>query len=229
MEKDQMNKSRVIRREMFAPSELIVRESGEGEEPSRVISGYAILFDTLSAPLWDDEDSTAREMIAGSAVTQELLDGSDIKMTMFHNRELILARSNKGQGTLKYSIDERGVKFEFEAPRTIDGDKALELVRRGELAGCSFAFSTRYWDQDFVKRSVQVVNGHTEITYRVEVITGIYDFTIAADPAYEETSVEVKARELKAAAMAEPEADREDTGRCVAEAMRRGITKMKIY
>ena len=115
---------------------------------------------------------------------------------MFHDRQLILARSNKGQGTLRYNIDEKGVSFEFDAPHTADGDKALELVRRGELAGCSFMFTTRYWDSDFVERSAVNVNGLTSITYRVKVITGIYDFTLAADPAYPDTTVQALEREL---------------------------------
>ncbi|MBO5246147.1 MAG: hypothetical protein J6B28_02680, partial [Eubacterium sp.] len=41
---------------------------------------------------------------------------------------LILARSKNGKGTLTYSVDDKGVYFEFEAPKTVDGDKALELV-----------------------------------------------------------------------------------------------------
>lgn len=76
-------------------AELRVREAAEGEAPSRTITGYAILFNTPSAPLWSDEDSEAREVIAPEAITKELLDGCDIKFTMYHDRQLILGRSNK--------------------------------------------------------------------------------------------------------------------------------------
>jgi HK97 family phage prohead protease len=174
----------------------------DNDEPSRIITGYAILFNTLSEPLWKDEDSEGREIIDPKAITQELLDKSDIKMTMFHNRQLILARSNKGKGTLSYSIDDKGVSFEFEAPHTADGDKALELVRRGDISGCSFAFATKYWDDDFVSRTYERVGDMTLITYRVNVITDIRDFTLAADPAYTDTSVEARefTKELKAGA-----------------------------
>ena len=116
------------------PAELRVREAGEGEAPSRTITGYAILFNTQSAPLWSDDEEEAREVIAPEAVTRELLDGCDIKMTMFHDRQLILARSKNGTGTLTYNVDERGVAFSFDAPNTADGDKALELVRRGDIS-----------------------------------------------------------------------------------------------
>lgn len=190
---------RILRTEC---AELQVREAAEGEAPSRTITGYAILFGVPSAPLWSDEDSEAREVIAPDAITKELLDGCDIKFTMFHDRQLILARSKSGNGTLTYTVDEKGVKFEFEAPNTADGDKALELVRRGDISGCSFAFTTRYWDSDFVERTTKVVNGFTQITYTVKAVTGVYDFTLAADPAYPDTSVE--AREF-IAGLREPE------------------------
>ena len=170
-----------------------MRENADGT-PSRTITGYAILFNTPSAPLWTDADSEAVEIIDSGAITRDVLDASDIKFTMFHDRQLILARSNKGTGTLSYSIDERGVRFEFDAPHTTDGDKALELVRRGDLSGCSFAFSTFYWDSDFVERTSEIKDGVNHITYRVKAVTGLYDFTLAADPAYPATSVE--AREL---------------------------------
>lgn len=176
-------------------SDLRIREREDGSE-SRMITGYAILFGVPSEPLYAYDDEEAREVIAPGAVTKELLDGCDIKMTMFHDRQLILARSKNGTGTLSYTVDDKGVAFEFEAPNTVDGDKALELVRRGDIAGCSFAFSTHYYDSAYVSRDVQRVDGKTVITYTVKVITGIYDFTLAADPAYPDTNCEAETREL---------------------------------
>ena len=185
------NKTQIVKRTMLTVTDLHVREAGEGEQ-SRTITGYAILFNTPSDPLWSDEDGEAREVIDPSAITKEVLDGCDIKMTMFHDRQLILARSKNGQGTLSYTVDEKGVAFEFEAPRTVDGDKALELVSRGDISGCSFMFTTRYYDDACVERTAKTVNGFTTITYRVKAVTGIYDFTLAADPAYPDTSVEAR-------------------------------------
>lgn len=191
-----MDKKKQIVKRMLQTvgANIHVREAVEGEAESRTITGYAILFNQESAPLWQDEDSEAREIIDPAAITKELLDGCDIKFTMYHNRQIILARSNKGSGTLSYTVDEKGVAFEYEAPKTAHGDEALELVRRGDLTGCSFMFSTRYYDDACVERTAKVVNGVTMITYRVKAITGVYDFTLAADPAYPDTSVE--AREL---------------------------------
>lgn len=196
MMKKEIQNNAAVTRMVHTPAELHVREAGEGEAPSRIITGYAILFNTLSAPLWSDDEEEAREVIAPEAVTRALLDGCDIKMTMFHDRQLILARSKNGEGTLKYNVDERGVAFSFEAPNTTDGDKALELVRRGDISGCSFAFRTHYYDRAYVERSVERKNGKTMLTYTVRSIIGIYDFTLASDPAYPDTSCEAEQREL---------------------------------
>lgn len=211
--KTMKNKNLIVRRCLCTPTELHVRESAEGEAPSRTITGYAILFNVPSAPLWSDEDSEAREVIAPEAVTKDVLDAQDIKMTMFHDRQLILGRSNKGGGTLSYTVDEKGVAFEFNAPNTVDGDKALELVRRGDISGCSFAFTTHYYDSDFVERQSEVApNGVNKITYRVKAVTGIYDFTLAADPYYPDTSVEARefAKELKQEQTPEPDPKQEE-------------------
>ena len=230
---EKKNKNDLVRREVVV-TELHVREAGEGEAASRTIVGRAILFNTPSAPLWSDEDEEAREIIAPEAITKELLDGCDIKFTMFHDRQLILARSNKGTGTLSYTVDDKGVAFEFEAPNTVDGDKALELVRRGDLAGCSFAFSTHYWDESFVSRTVEVRDGRAYITYTVKAVTGVYDMTLAADPVYPDTSVEARefARDLREAA--KPEApdttkvDKEKVETQLREMRRAANTKLKV-
>ena len=230
---EKKNKNDLVRREVVV-TELHGREAGEGEAASRTIVGRAILFNTPSAPLWSDDEEEAREIIAPEAITKELLDGCDIKFTMFHDRQLILARSNKGTGTLSYTVDDKGVAFEFEAPNTVDGDKALELVKRGDLAGCSFAFSTHYWDESFVSRTVEVRDGRAYITYTVKAVTGVYDMTLAADPAYPDTSVEARefARDLREAA--KPEApdttkvDKEKVETQLREMRRAANTKLKV-
>lgn len=203
------NRETVVTRMLHTATDLRVREANEGEAESRTITGYAILFNTPSAPLWDCDDEQAHEVIAPGAVTKELLDGCDIKFTMFHDRQLILARSKNGAGTLSYGVDDKGVYFEFDAPRTADGDKALELVSRGDISGCSFTFTTHYYDQAYVVRDVKRVDGKTIITYTVNVITGIYDFTLAADPAYPDTNCELRefVKELKTP---EPETPQEE-------------------
>ena len=160
----------------------VFREATEGENNSRTIEGYAIVFGVESRILSDYWDNY-REIIEPGAITEERLKEMDIKMTMYHNREKILARSTNGEGTLKLTVDDVGVKYSFEAPNTVDGDTALELVKRGDLFGSSFIFWVGM--QDFTREK-----GKDGIyIHRVKNIRKIDDMTIAADPAYEQTTV----------------------------------------
>ena len=160
----------------------VLREAVEGGGESRTIEGYAIVFGVESRILSDYWDNY-REIIEPGAITEERLKEMDIKMTMYHNREKILARSTNGEGTLKLTVDEVGVKYSFDAPNTVDGDTALELVKRGDLSGSSFMFWTDERNVSYERRSDDIM------IRRVKTIGMIYDMTIAADPAYEQTTV----------------------------------------
>ena len=202
------SKRETVRRIAQTPGQLFVRESAPGEPESRKICGYAIVFNTPSVILYQSGKYQENEIIEPCAVTKEFLDSCDIKMTMFHDRQIVLARSNKGKGTLSYRIDKKGVYFEFEAPRTANGDEALELVKRGDLSGCSFIFTTYYDDEEFVKATESTVNGVTTVTYHVRKMLAIYDFTIAADPAYPDTSIEARERQQQHEARERADRDR---------------------
>jgi uncharacterized protein len=176
------------KRQLVTVDSLKVREVTDGSE-SRVIEGYALKFGVRSV-LLNDWWQNYCEILEPGCITREMLDNSDIKLTMFHDRQLILARSNHGKGTLSYEIDEVGVKFTAEMPHTADGDKALELVARGDISGCSFCYSTDEEDSENAVSYERVKEGDDEILLRhVKRIDHVYDFTLAADPAYEQTEV----------------------------------------
>ena len=178
-----MNKDkREIRSYIGGKCKPMLREAAEGGGESRTIEGYAIVFSVESRILSDYWDNY-REIIEPGAITEERLKEMDIKMTMYHNREKILARSTNGEGTLKLTVDDVGVKYSFEAPNTVDGDTALELVKRGDLSGSSFMFWTDERNVSYERRSDDIM------LRRVKTIGMIYDMTIAADPAYEQTTV----------------------------------------
>ncbi len=106
----------------------------------------------------------------------------------------MLARWNRGEGSLDLTIDEKGVKYRFEAPKTASGEEALEHIRRGDFAGSSFGFYAysegcieRYYDKE------------DEIwVHQIRNFDKIVDATITCDPAYLETTAEVRSVENKA-------------------------------
>lgn len=180
-------------------SGLRIREATDGAE-SRMIEGYALKFGVRSRLLCDWWNNYYEVLEPGS-VTREMLDKQDIKLTMFHDRQLVLARSNKGNGTLSYEVDKVGVKFWAEMPHTVDGDKALELVSRGDIAGCSFIYSTDEGDSEnavsYERLDEKGDDGEDILLRHVKRIDNVYDFTITTDPAYEQT--DVSKREVEAA------------------------------
>jgi HK97 family phage prohead protease len=180
-------------------SGLRIREATDGAE-SRTIEGYALKFGVRSRLLCDWWNNYY-EVLEPGCVTREMLDKQDIKLTMFHDRQLVLARSNKGNGTLSYEVDKVGVKFWAEMPHTVDGDKALELVSRGDIAGCSFIYSTDEGDSEnavsYERLDEKGDDGEDILLRHVKRIDSVYDFTITTDPAYEQT--DVSKREVEAA------------------------------
>lgn len=158
----------------------------------RTIEGYAIVFNKRSEVMldWSVDHGWRKfvEIIDPSALRQEDLLQYDIRALVEHNRERLLARSNKGKGSLELTVDEHGLHYRFEAPNTADGDYAVEMVRRGDISGSSFAFRAR--DDEWRKE------GDTWVR-TVKSFSDLRDVTITTDPAYTETEVSVRSLDEK--------------------------------
>ena len=171
-----------------------IRSFGESAAPkvneSRTIEGYAIVFGQESEVLFDKSKRRRFiEIIQPGAVTQELLERSDVKALLEHNSERMLARSFNGKGTLTLSVDSHGVKYRFDAPATQDGDYSVEMVRRGDLFGSSFAYATDEKNVRYEKRADGMLMRY------VNKIEWIGDVSIVSDPAYMGTDVTVRSLE----------------------------------
>lgn len=219
MDESKKREVRYMTGDRFQPR---IREAEDGGE-SRIIEGYAIVFGVESRMLVDYWDNY-REIIEQGAITMDDLKRMDIKMTLWHNRERLLARWNRGEGSLLLSVDEIGVRYRFAAPATQDGTTALELVKRGDLAGSSFTF----WSDE--SSSVRYTKDDEGVLLRhVTRIDEVFEMTIASDPAYAQTSV--TAREVEAFGIVLPEKKkREETERNESAYMElRKIANKKIF
>ncbi len=172
-------------------NKLEIRSYGGDAAPKiegRTIDGYAIVFNQRSEVMLDWTDEGIRrfvEVIDPSAVDEALLMQSDIRALVEHNRERLLARYNKGKGTLNLSLDEHGLRYTFDAPNTADGDYAVEMVGRGDISGSSFAFRVKNEDTEWSKEG--------KIWLRtIKKISILRDVTITTDPAYTQTEVSVR-------------------------------------
>ena len=97
-------------------------------EDSRIVEGYAIVFNSESRDL-----GGFTEVIEPTAL-EGVLQQSDILCLLNHNEDRgILARSKYGAGSLKLEVDSTGLKYSFEAPCTNLGDELLEGLKRGDI------------------------------------------------------------------------------------------------
>lgn len=162
---------------------------GAPKVTGRTVEGYAIVFNQESRVMYDREKKRAFvEIIEKGAVTDELLRSCDIKALLEHNKERLLARCFRGMGSLALEIDEYGLKYRFEAPNTVDGDFAVEMISRGDIFGSSFAYYTD--DKDKTKVTYSMKDGL--LVRSVHKIDRISDISPVSNPAFFGTDVTVR-------------------------------------
>lgn len=170
-----MDEKREIRNTSFQ-----VQVTGENEE-KRTVEGYALLFDTPSDGL------SFTEVIKRGAL-DGVLEKSDVFALLNHDqRRGVLARSKYGKGSLSLSVDDKGLKYRFDAPKTALGDELLENIRRGEIGESSFCFDVE--KDTWEKRK----DGSWKRT--IEKFGYIYDTSPVYNGAYSKTSVYMRGKE----------------------------------
>lgn len=170
-----------------------------GEKP-RVIEGYAVRFNEESQNLG------FTEVIDRGAITQEVIDNSDIYCLSNHDPNKVLARSRYGKGSLQLELREDGLFYSFEAPETEIGRECLEHIKRGEMFSSSFAFivsmedGSEKWEKmdGVVKRTI----------YKID---RLFDVSCVYEPAYLTTTCDARSAEMmKQLEEEEPKEDPEE-------------------
>lgn len=177
-------------------SGLHVREA-EGEQKSRTVEGYAVVFCVRSVNLtpWSSIREVYEIMEPG-CIDQALLNRSDVVLTAFHNNQIILGRWRQGKGTLSLELDQRGLKISCELAETATADELLTAIERGDISGMSFAFTADEEDNEngvsYERTEEKTADGKEVWLRHVMKVTGLYDVTIAGHPAYEQTTIEAR-------------------------------------
>ena len=183
----------------FVPIEacnLQVREPQEGEQESRTIVGMPVLYNVRSVNLtpWS-EDREVYEVLEAGFITPELLQRSDVVLNLNHSNKVtdILGRyRNSERDTLSLDLLAQGMACRCDMPHTNNANDTLELMRRGDITGMSFAFSDNPHDKDSVtyeQTNERSADGKEVWIRRVKRATGLFDVAIVTHPAYEQTSV----------------------------------------
>lgn len=178
------NKKDIERRALSIAPEALT----DGDPEGRKVTGYAAVFNEQSELIFGE----FKEIIHPGAF-DGVIDRSDVFALLDHDqRRGVLARSKFGAGSLQLSVDEKGLRYEFEAPRTALGDELLEAIRRGDITASSFGFT--------VREETWVTNGDNTSTRNILKVEELFDVSPVYHPAYTGTSVNArslsKAKEL---------------------------------
>ena len=156
-----------------------------------IVEGYAMLFDVQSdgLPFYETIERGALDGV---------VERSDVFALLNHSLERgVLARSNRGRGSLSLEVDERGLKYRFTIPDTAVGKELAENLRRGEIDSSSFGFTV---DEDkWEKRDDGIWSR------RIIRIAELFDVSPVYHAAYSATSVSLRGRERAEAELRERE------------------------
>ncbi len=155
------------------------------EQKGRTLFGYAARFNSETS-LGDFAEvirpgAFARTLTAPTAV--------NIRAIYEHDNKALLGRV--GSNTLRLREDDAGLFFELDLPDTTIGRDLAELVKRGDVSGCSFGFVPvkQTWNDGAMPlRELRDVD--------------LFEITLTATPAYNATSVDIRSLEPVSVRMA---------------------------
>ncbi len=158
---------------------LEVRSTGELSSTGRTLQGFAVLYNS------ETRLGGFTEVIRKGAFRKSLESGANIRALYHHQGDALLGTTKAG--TLRLRDEARGLAFELDLPNTTHGRDLAELVRRGDVSGCSFGFRVREggdrWhdrgDGDMLRELLDV---------------DLHEITMTAAPAYVDTSVALRTR-----------------------------------
>lgn len=149
--------------------------------------GYAAVFDSPSEPMWGFNGGQVREVIRPGAFDKSLSEtatparprGRDVKMFWNHDQGEVLGSTRAG--TLRLSVDHRGLWVEGDLPDSPLGQSRATSIKRGDASKMSFGFNPMRTD----KQAPQDQQVLTEI--RLWEVS-----PVSAWPAYQATSASVR-------------------------------------
>jgi hypothetical protein len=148
----------------------------DGDKPTVV--GYGAVFNSMSNDL-----GGFREFIAPKAFEGRLED--DVRFLINHDG-MPLARTTNG--TLRLSVDEKGLRYEADMPNTSTARDLMELLKNGTINQSSFAFTV---EED----SWEIKDGMNIRT--IDKVARLFDTSVVTFPAYNAASSSVALRSMK--------------------------------
>jgi HK97 family phage prohead protease len=136
------------------------------------MGGYAAVFDSPS------EDMGWTEEIDPNAFDNVLSTNPDVRCLFNHRADNLLGRTSAG--TLRLSVDARGLSYDCDLPNTQCGRDVAALMERKDITGSSFGF--------ICARDQWTDNADGTITRRILEFDSLLDVSPVTYPAYTATS-----------------------------------------
>jgi HK97 family phage prohead protease len=171
--KRRRRKARQPERRVLPASKAEIRIADGG---TRTVEGYGALYNSRSVDLGGFE-----EVIEPGAFDDVLDRSPDVFALFNHLPEAVLARSTSG--TLRLSVDDKGLAYSFDMPDTTLGRDLTEMMERGDVYSSSFAF--------LVDRAEFRKEGGKTVRY-ISKIKDLVDVSVVTTPAYPEASSAIR-------------------------------------
>lgn len=172
-----MNQDRLCRQMRSISHSFQTREDGD----ELYIEGYFAVFNS-PYELWEG----ASEIIKPGAFDNCL--NQDTRALINHDSTLVLGRTTVGTLTLKQ--DERGLWGRIKINRSdVDAMNLYARNQRGDVDQASFGFT--------IKRETYVDLGGGTCRWEIDEIDQLFEVSVCTFPAYEETGVAARKRQLE--------------------------------
>lgn len=152
------------------------RSIGGVQAQGRKVSGYAAVFNSAT------NLGEFQEQIAPGAFRSTLASGRNVRCLYNHDTSAVLGTTQAR--TLELREDAHGLHFTLDLPDTTVGRDVAELVKRGDVSGCSFGFRVAPNGEKWEQRDGKAV--------RTLLAVELAEVTLTADPAYSDTAVALR-------------------------------------
>lgn len=158
-------------------TEVELRQRDDGSE---VITGYAIVFNRDSQDLGGFIERVDPQAMTSANV-------SDVVALFNHDANIVLGRT---PDTLTLTTDNHGVRYEITPPNTTWANDVKESIKRRDVRGSSFAFTTKSdsWAKPTKKGDPYIRT--------ITAFDSIFDVSPVTYPAYKDTDTQIAKREL---------------------------------
>jgi len=146
--------------------------NAEGET---IVRGYAAVFGEESEDL-----GGFKEIIHRDAFNDVLTD--DVVYLFNHDNNIVFGRTTSG--TLKLSVDDRGLMTEVTMPNTSQANDVIELMKRGDINKMSFGF--------YIERDKWAETSDGSLVREVLEVKRLVDTSLVTRPAYPQTSAALR-------------------------------------